>query len=146
MDQLSQDVGYWVVLALVVAAASAVGFQNVGVLRFLGRPLAVGMTAALDLVYDISSYLRIGQPGIVAPRIKMVARYRALLAHLRDAGYTRVVVCAHSRGAAGVRDAGGRRGTASHRSPGHGCCPNASKVVATTVRRSHRPIVGDCPI
>ena len=98
MDQLSQDVGYWVVLALVVAAASAVGFQNVGVLRFLGRPLAVGMTAALDLVYDISSYLRIGQPGIVAPRIKMVARYRALLAHLRDAGYTRVVVCAHSQG------------------------------------------------
>jgi hypothetical protein len=98
IDQLSQDVGYWVVLVLVVGSASAVGFQNVGVLRFLGRPLAVGMTAALDLVYDISSYLRIGQPGIVAPRIKMVARYRALLSHLREEGYTRVVVCAHSQG------------------------------------------------
>lgn len=98
LDVLSRDVGYWVVLGLVVAAAAAVGFKNVGVLRFVGRTLAVGLTAALDLVYDISSYLRIGQPGLVAPRIKMVARYRALLAHLHDQGYSRVVLCAHSQG------------------------------------------------
>jgi hypothetical protein len=90
--------GYWVMLGVAAVAAGAVGMREIGILRPVGAGVAKVMTAALDLAYDIASYLRIGQPGIVAPRVKMLARYRALLAHLADAGYARVVVIAHSQG------------------------------------------------
>lgn len=57
----------------------------------------------LDLAYDIATYLRVAQPGVVAPRERMLARYRALVEHVAAGGvdgrpYDALVVVAHSQG------------------------------------------------
>ncbi len=58
----------------------------------------------LDIPYDIATYLRVSQPGlVVAPRRRMLRRYRALLREVAAGGVDRVpydglVITAHSQG------------------------------------------------
>src|SRR5690606_15385497 len=59
----------------------------------------------LDVPYDIVNYLRVTQPevGVVAPRQRMLRRYRALLRHIALGGtdrtpYAGLVIAAHSQG------------------------------------------------
>jgi len=58
----------------------------------------------LDIPYDVATYLRVTQPGVVvAPRRRMLRRYRALLREIADGGvdrepYAGVVFVAHSQG------------------------------------------------
>lgn len=59
----------------------------------------------LDVPYDIVNYLRVTQPGlgVVAPRQRMLRRYRALLRHVGLGGtdrrvYDALVIAGHSQG------------------------------------------------
>ena len=58
----------------------------------------------LDIPYDVATYLRVSQPGlVVAPRRRMLRRYRALLREVAAGGVDRVpydglVITAHSQG------------------------------------------------
>jgi len=81
--------------------------------RFLGvsprRPLGSNTSAlerlriVLDIPYDVATYLRVSQPGIVAPRERMLRRYRALLGEVAAGGvdrapYDALVIVSHSQG------------------------------------------------
>jgi hypothetical protein len=81
--------------------------------RFLGvsprRPFGANTAAlerlriVLDIPYDVATYLRVSQPGIVAPRERMLRRYRALLGEVAAGGVDRVpydalVIVSHSQG------------------------------------------------
>lgn len=81
--------------------------------RFLGvsprRPLGSNAGAlerlriVLDIPYDVATYLRVSQPGIVAPRERMLRRYRALLGEVAAGGvdrapYDGLVIVSHSQG------------------------------------------------
>lgn len=58
----------------------------------------------LDIPYDVATYLRVSQPGlVVAPRRRMLRRYRALLREVAAGGVDRIpydglVITAHSQG------------------------------------------------
>ena len=58
----------------------------------LGR-LRVG----IDAVLDVDNYFR-DPPNRQPPRARIYSRYASLLAYLRDRGYARIVVVAHSQG------------------------------------------------
>ena len=94
------------------AIALVVSTLVVGV-RFLGvsprRPFAQGsgwlerLRIALDIPYDVATYLRVSQPGLVAPRERMLRRYRALLGEVGAGGvdrapYDALVIISHSQG------------------------------------------------
>jgi hypothetical protein len=55
------------------------------------------LRVAIDAVLDIDNYFA-DPPNRQPPRARIYSRYASLLAHLRDAGYARVVVVAHSQG------------------------------------------------
>jgi hypothetical protein len=55
------------------------------------------LRVAIDAVLDIDNYFA-DPPDRLPPRGRIFARYAALLAHLRDAGYARIVIVAHSQG------------------------------------------------
>ena len=75
-------------------AGGAVTFAALGA-RFtetLGR-LRVG----IDAVLDVDNYFR-DPPDRQPPRARMYSRYAALLGYLRQRGYARIVIVAHSQG------------------------------------------------
>ncbi len=80
-------VGKWVAGgALTVTALGARFRETFGRLR-----------VALDAVLDIDNYFA-DPPDRQPPRARIYARFAALLAHLRDRGYARIVIVAHSQG------------------------------------------------
>jgi len=95
------------------AAIALVVSTLVLAVRFLGvsprRPLGTSTGAlerlriVLDIPYDVATYLRVSQPGIVAPRERMLRRYRALLGEVAAGGvdrapYDGLVIVSHSQG------------------------------------------------
>jgi len=78
-----------------VTPSAAFGSQSTGWLERL--------RIVLDIPYDIATYLRVSQPGIVAPRERMLRRYRALLGEVAGGGvdrepYDALVIVSHSQG------------------------------------------------
>jgi hypothetical protein len=72
--------------ALTITALGARFTQTFGRLR-----------VALDAVLDIDNYF--GDPiNRQPPRARIYSRFASLLAYLRDAGYTRIVIVSHSQG------------------------------------------------
>jgi hypothetical protein len=55
------------------------------------------LSVAIDAVLDIDNYFA-DPPNRQPPRARIFSRYASLLAHLRDAGYARLVIVAHSQG------------------------------------------------
>jgi hypothetical protein len=55
------------------------------------------LRVAIDAVLDIDNYFA-DPPNRQPPRARIYSRYASLLAHLRDAGYARLVIVAHSQG------------------------------------------------
>ena len=55
------------------------------------------LRVAIDAVLDIDNYFG-DPPNRQPPRARIYSRYASLLAHLRDAGYRRIVIVAHSQG------------------------------------------------
>ena len=129
-------------IALVVSAL-LVCVRFLGVTPRAGRsaPRAPGalerLRIVLDIPYDVATYLRVSQPGIVAPRERMLRRYRALLGEVAAGGvdresYDALVIVIHSQGtvlsaATLFGDFGrspparpDRRGGARHRAPAGG--------------------------
>ena len=51
----------------------------------------------LDGVLDIDNYFA-DPPNRTPPRARIYSRYASLLAHMREAGYARIVIVAHSQG------------------------------------------------
>jgi hypothetical protein len=84
--------------ALAVMAIAGIGLRNVGIVGRLGGGFTTNLGRALDLVYDITTYLRAANPAIVPPRVQMVARYRAVLRRVASERPKHVVVMAHSQG------------------------------------------------
>jgi hypothetical protein len=60
--------------------------------RTIGR-----LRVAIDAVLDVDNYFG-DPPNRQPPRARMFSRYASLLAYLRDRGYTRIVIVAHSQG------------------------------------------------
>lgn len=80
-------VGKWLAGGAVTIAALGARFR-----RTFGR-----LRVALDAVLDIDNYFA-DPPNRQPPRARIYSRYASLLAYLRDAGYERVVIVAHSQG------------------------------------------------
>lgn len=98
VGDLLASVAFPMAYAIAVLAVAGVGLRNVGFLgRFGGGFLRI-LGLVLDTIYDVTTYLRMANPAIVAPRVQMIARYRAVLRHARARGYDHVVVMAHSQG------------------------------------------------
>ena len=55
------------------------------------------LRVAIDAVLDIDNYFG-DPPNRQPPRARIFSRYASLLAYLRDAGYARIVIVAHSQG------------------------------------------------
>jgi hypothetical protein len=55
------------------------------------------LRVAIDAVLDIDNYFG-DPPNRQPPRARIYSRYASLLAYLRDAGYARIVIIAHSQG------------------------------------------------
>ena len=72
--------------ALTIAALGSRFTQTFGRLR-----------VAIDAVLDIDNYFG-DPPNGQPPRARIYSRYASLLAYLRDAGYARIVIVAHSQG------------------------------------------------
>jgi hypothetical protein len=83
---------------LAVMALAGIGLRNVGIVGRLGGGFTTNLGLALDLVYDITTYLRAANPAIVPPRVQMVARYRAVLRQVAADQPRHIVVMAHSQG------------------------------------------------
>ena len=79
--------GKWLAGGAVTLAALGTRFTQT-----LGR-LRVG----IDAVLDIDNYFR-DPPNRQPPRARIYSRYASLLAYLRDRGYARIVIVAHSQG------------------------------------------------
>ena len=80
-------VGKWLAGgALTITALGARFRQTFGRLR-----------VALDAVLDVDNYFG-DPPNRQPPRARIYSRYASLLAYLRDAGYARIVIVAHSQG------------------------------------------------
>ena len=92
------SVAFPMAYALAVLAVAGVGLRNVGFLGRFGGGFLRLLGLVLDTIYDVTTYLRMANPAIVAPRIQMIARSRAVLKHARERGYGHVVVMAHSQG------------------------------------------------
>ena len=55
------------------------------------------LRVAIDAVLDVDNYFG-DPPNRQPPRARIYSRYASLLAYLRDAGYARIVIVAHSQG------------------------------------------------
>jgi hypothetical protein len=75
-------------------AGGAVTFAALGsrFTRTFGR-----LRVAVDAVLDVDNYFA-DPPNRQPPRARIYSRYASLLAHVRDAGYERIVIVAHSQG------------------------------------------------
>ena len=98
VGDLLASVAFPMAYAIAVLAVAGVGLRNVGFLGRFGDGFLRILGLVLDTIYDVTTYLRMANPAIVAPRVQMVARYRAVLKHARERGYGHVVVMAHSQG------------------------------------------------
>lgn len=94
------DVAFPLAYMLAILAVAGVGLKNVGFIGNFGGGFLKVLALVLDLIYDITTYLRVANPAIVAPRVQMIGRYRAVLAEVRARGYGHVVIMAHSQGSA----------------------------------------------
>jgi hypothetical protein len=72
--------------ALTIVALGSRFTQTIGRLR-----------VAIDAVLDIDNYFA-DPPNRQPPRARIYSRYVSVLAYLREAGYTRIVIVAHSQG------------------------------------------------
>jgi pimeloyl-ACP methyl ester carboxylesterase len=104
-DPHIQDVGDFLAsvalpmaFGLALLAIAGIGLRNVGFVGRFGGGFITSLGLVLDMIYDVTSYLRVANPAIVAPRVQMIARFRAVLKHARTLGYEHVVVMAHSQG------------------------------------------------
>jgi hypothetical protein len=79
--------GKWLAGGALTVAALGTRFTET-----LGR-LRVG----IDAVLDVDNYFR-DPPNRQPPRARIFSRYASLLAHLRERGYARIVIVAHSQG------------------------------------------------
>lgn len=79
--------GKWLAGGALTLAALGTRFTET-----LGR-LRVG----IDAVLDVDNYFR-DPPNRQPPRARIFSRYASLLAYLRDRGYARIVIVAHSQG------------------------------------------------
>lgn len=81
------DAGKWLAGgALTIVALGARFTQTFGRLR-----------VAIDAVLDIDNYFA-DPPNLQPPRARIFSRYASLLRYLRDRGYQRIVIVAHSQG------------------------------------------------
>jgi len=80
--------GKWLAGGAVTVAALGARFKQT-----FGR-----LRVALDAVLDVDNYFA-DPPNRRPPRARIYSRYAALLAYLRDRGYARIVIVAHSQGA-----------------------------------------------
>ncbi|MFL6633429.1 MAG: hypothetical protein ACJ8HJ_14070 [Massilia sp.] len=55
------------------------------------------LRVVVDTAIDVDNWLR-ERPEGATPRLRIMARYASLLRHLRDEGYGRIVIVAHSQG------------------------------------------------
>ena len=79
--------GKWLAGGAVTIAALGSRFTNT-----FGR-----LRVAIDAVLDIDNYFG-DPPNRQPPRARIYSRYASLLAHLRGAGYARILIVAHSQG------------------------------------------------
>jgi hypothetical protein len=79
--------GKWLAGGAVTVAALGSRFT-----RTFGR-----LRVTLDAVLDVDNYFR-DPPNRQPPRARMFSRYASLLVYLRDRGYARIVIVAHSQG------------------------------------------------
>jgi hypothetical protein len=79
--------GKWLAGGAVTIAALGSRFS-----RTIGR-----LRVAIDAVLDIDNYFG-DPPDRQPPRARIFSRYASLLAYLRDRGYARIVIVAHSQG------------------------------------------------
>lgn len=91
MSTTSGSILRWFVLP---AASALAVFTALG--GILSR-WAPGLRAPLDAALDVDNYMR-EFPRRAIPRARIFARYAALLGALRERGYQRIVVVAHSQG------------------------------------------------
>jgi hypothetical protein len=85
--------------SLVRYVGLAISGSSVGLLA-LGKAYTRGLGAlrpGLDLALDVDNWLR-ERPKKSNPRARILSRYLALLKHLKERGYERVVIVAHSQG------------------------------------------------
>jgi hypothetical protein len=80
-------VGKWLAGGVVTIAALGSRFT-----RTFGR-----LRVAIDAVLDIDNYFA-DPPNRQSPRARIFSRYASLLSYVRDAGYARIVIVAHSQG------------------------------------------------
>jgi hypothetical protein len=80
-------VGKWVAGGALTVTALGARFRDT-----FGR-----LRVALDAVLDIDNYFA-DPPDRQPPRARIFARFAGLLAHLRERGYARIVIVAHSQG------------------------------------------------
>ena len=92
------QVAFPIAYALALLSIAAVGLGRVGPVGNFGGGFGRLLGTVLDLLYDVSTYLRVGTPAMVVPRVRMMARYRAILAHIAGTAPDRTVVFAHSQG------------------------------------------------
>jgi hypothetical protein len=77
---------------LLAASATTLLALGTSLSKSLGR-----LRVVLDTVLDVDNYLR-EHPRSHNPRARIYARYCALLAHLAQQGYVRIVIVSHSQG------------------------------------------------
>jgi hypothetical protein len=75
----------------------AAGVLAIGALGWLFANTLGRLRVAIDAVLDIDNYFA-DPPSRQPPRGRIFSRYASLLSHLRDAGYARIVIVAHSQG------------------------------------------------
>jgi hypothetical protein len=90
---------FWCGNTIVSTFGIFVTASSAGILA-LGKAYSRGLGAlrpGLDLALDVDNWLR-ERPKKSNPRARILSRYLALLKHLKQRGYERVVIVAHSQG------------------------------------------------
>ncbi len=98
IEQLVSRQSQWLFQPLQAMVFSAAGVG--AALSVLGGQLSrhiPSLRGPLDVAMDVDNHFR-EFPRTDIPRAHIFSRYAALLAHLRDEGYERIVVVAHSQG------------------------------------------------
>jgi hypothetical protein len=91
VTRYSRDALHYLIFPATTAFAALSAFG-----RYLSRTVP-GLRGPLDAALDVDNYFR-EFPRTRIPRARIFSRYRALMRHLRDQGYDRVVIVSHSQG------------------------------------------------
>ena len=98
LEQAMSDQSQWLIQPLHALVFSAAGVG--AALSVLGGQLSrriPSLRGPLDVAMDVDNHFR-EFPRTDIPRAHIFSRYAALLCHLREEGYERIVVVAHSQG------------------------------------------------